>query len=81
MSRERLELTDNELEAVNGGDIGFDPQPDGTYKMKTRYTKLSFFGISAEQKMKIDIYAATQPCSEAGETNIVNWCREQGYID
>ena len=76
----RIQLDDNIMENVNGGSIGFNPDKQGTYTMKCKYTGETYYGVPLGQAIEIAKYAATQTESLEGEQAIINWARDAGII-
>lgn len=76
----REEINLEALENVNGGAIGFNPEPGGTYTMKCQFTGKVYTGISLSQVMEIGKYAAGVPNTLEGEQQILNWASAQGII-
>ena len=76
----RIQLDDNFMENVNGGSIGFNPDDQGTFTMKCKYTGETYYGVQLSQIIEIGKYAATQTESLEGEQEIINWARDAGII-
>lgn len=76
----REEINLEALESVNGGAIGFDPEPSGTYTMRCQFTGKVYTGVSLSQVMEIAKYGATVPNTLEGEQQILNWAANQGII-
>ena len=76
----RVELNLEQLENVNGGSIGFNPDGNGTYTMKCQFTGKVYYNVSLSQAMEVAKYAAGVPNTLEGENQIINWAHAQGII-
>lgn len=76
----RVQLDLEQLENVNGGSIGFNPDSNGTYTMKCEFTGNTYYGVSLSQAMEVAKYAAGVSNDLEGEKKIINWAHAQGII-
>ena len=76
----RVQLSDDILENVNGGSIVFNPQDDGNYYMKCKITGQSFNNVSLGDIMKVIKYASSVPNTAEGEQQIIDWARSENII-
>ena len=79
-NQKRFELSEDLLDQVNGGAIGFNAESNGTYTMVCQYSGNSYKGITLAQVMQIAQYAATIPDTAEGEKKILDWAESQGII-
>lgn len=76
----RVELNLDALENVNGGAIGFNPEPNGTYTMICQFSGKSFTGVPLAFAIEIAKFGADIPNTAEGEQQIINWASSKGYI-
>jgi hypothetical protein len=79
-NQKRMQLDEEILDLINGGALGFDPEPTGTYTMRCQYSGATFEGVALSQVIEIAKYCATIPNTPEGEQNIIGWAQEKGYI-
>lgn len=76
----RVQIDAELLDLVNGGNIGFNPNDNGTYTMQCQYSGQTYQNVSLSQAMEIAKYAAAVPNTAEGEQQIVNWAHQNGII-
>jgi len=79
-NKKMMALSDDALDNVSGGAIGFDPDGQGTFTMKCEFTGQKFYGVKMEDIMKIAEFGAVIPNNIDGENQIIAWALSQGYI-
>lgn len=79
-NKNRVELDIDQLDQVNGGAIGFNPDGTGKYTMKCQFSGKSFPSITLEQIIQIAKFAAGIPNTPEGEEQILAWAHGKGYI-
>ena len=79
-NKRRIELNMDALESVNGGNIGFNPDHQGTYTMLCGFSGSQFYGVKLDNIMDIIAFAATIPNPPEGEAEIISYAQSKGYI-
>lgn len=78
--KDRVQLNDDSLEQVCGGNIVFNPQGDGMYVMNGKHTGQTFNNVQLGDIMKVIKYAASVPNTEEGERQIIKWAQDNNII-
>ena len=79
-NKKMMALSDDALDNISGGSLGYDPDGKGTYTMHCQYTGQVFHGVKLEDIMKIAQYSAYIDDNLDGENQIIAWALSQGYI-
>jgi len=79
-NKKMVQLSDDMLDNISGGAIGFNPDGQGTYTMKCEFTGQTFYGVQLSDIIEIGKFAAAIPNTLEGENQIIAYARSQGYI-
>ena len=76
----KMPINEELLDMVNGGSLGFDPEPSGTFTMRCEYSGASYEGVALGDAIQIARYGASIPNTPEGEQQIVQWARDNNII-